>query len=58
MENIYEEALIKESHPPKPLKESKLKDMINKICRISVGKKIGKGFFCEINYKNKLYYIL
>jgi len=39
MENIYEEALIKESLPPKPLKESKLKDMINKICRISVGKK-------------------
>ena len=54
----YEEALIKESLPPKPLKESKLKDMINKICRISVGKKIGTGFFCEINYKNKLYYIL
>ena len=58
MENIYEEALIKESLPPKPLKESKLKDMINKICRISVGKKIGTGFFCEINYKNKLIPVL
>ena len=58
MENIYEEALLKESNPSKPLKESKLKDMINKICRISVGKNIGTGFFCQINYKNQLIPVL
>ena len=55
MEKIYEEVLLKDSQPPKLLEETELKYMKSKICKITVEKKIGTGFFCKITYNNKLF---
>ena len=48
MEKIIIEGQIKKAEPPKLLKDTKLKYMENKICKISTNKMIGTGFFCKI----------
>ena len=58
MEKIIIEGQIKKAEPPKLLKDTKLKYMENKICKISTNKMIGTGFFCKIKYNNELIPVL
>ena len=57
MEEKIEEGLIKGEQRFKLLKDTKKKNMIKYICKIS-GNKIGTGFFCKIKYKNELIPVL
>ena len=57
MEDKYEEGIIKGAEEMKLLDSTNQKEKGKCICKI-IGSKIGTGFFCKIEYENKLMPVL